>query len=525
VNTARKPLFESAEWSEEIIQNVFNAASELAEEERIPDGYPVQIEIISAEQMCDALSTIGMPVGYKHWSFGKQYMRAYEDYLKGRRGLAYEIVINSDPCIVYLMQDNPMAMQTLTIAHAAFGHNSFFRNNYLFKELTDASAIIDYLVFARNFVKQCEDKYGEEEVERLLDAAHALSPSGVFRRGYKERLKIETPEERAARLKEDRERNMDLLMEKTLPFSGDKAEYPEDGMLEKRQRELGLPEENILYFLEKHSPILEPWQKEIVRIVRKISQYFYPQRQTKVMNEGFASFVHYHLTQKMYDRGLITGGARIEILHSHTNVLLQREFNDPYFSGLNPYALGFAIFNDIKRICKDPTEEDRRWFPDFAGDPDWRSVIFGYAMQEFRDESFFLQFLSPHLIRKLRLFVLKDDSGDKKYMEVLHIHDDAGYKDVRKELARQHDVGVLDPDIQVFDADLRGDRVLKLRHDVRNGRLLEKTDRGATLRLVSDTLWGYKVEIEGIDEDGNRRYHVYREPDNDENDDEKDVES
>ena len=138
------------------------------------DIYPNQIEIISAEQMLDAYSCTGLPLMYHHWSFGKRFVRDESNYRHGRSGLAYEIVINSNPCISYNMEENSMAMQILVMSHAAFGHNHFFKNNYLFRDWTDASSIHDYLAFAKSFIAQCEQEYGEEEVEAVLDAAHAL---------------------------------------------------------------------------------------------------------------------------------------------------------------------------------------------------------------------------------------------------------------------------------------------------------------------------------------------------------------
>ena len=137
--------------------------------------------MISTEQMLDAYSSIGMPLFYKHWSFGKHFARNEAMYRAGMQGLAYEIVINSNPCISYIMEENTATMQTLVIAHAAFGHNHFFKNNYVFKQWTDADGILDYLEFARDYMMKCEDQYGEAAVERLLDAAHALMSHGMHR--------------------------------------------------------------------------------------------------------------------------------------------------------------------------------------------------------------------------------------------------------------------------------------------------------------------------------------------------------
>ncbi|RPI37211.1 MAG: SpoVR family protein, partial [Hyphomicrobiaceae bacterium] len=258
------------------------------------------------------------------------------------------------------------------------------------------------------------------------------------------------------------------------------------------QRRLGLPEEKLLYFLEKHAPKLEDWQAELLRIVRLLSQYFYPQRQTKMMNEGCATFVHYEIINRLYDRGLLTDGTMLEFLHSHSSVIYQPSFNDRRFGGFNPYALGFAMMCDIKRICLEPSDEDRAWFPHFAGCGDALGTL-RQAWAEFRDESFILQYLSPKLMRDFRLFAVSDDAKDAA-MRVAAIHDEQGYKDIRRRLARQYDVAVQDPDLQVTDADLSGSRRLVLTHHVRKGILLDKAEAERTLQYLAQ-LWGYRVKL------------------------------
>ena len=138
-----QPITTSSEWNFELIQKFDQVIGKIAKSYGL-DTYPNQIEIISSEQMMDAYSSVGMPVGYHHWSFGKQFLQTQGNYERGYMGLAYEIVINSNPCIAYLMEENTMAMQALVIAHAAYGHNSFFKNNYLFKRLLWA-AFFNYI--------------------------------------------------------------------------------------------------------------------------------------------------------------------------------------------------------------------------------------------------------------------------------------------------------------------------------------------------------------------------------------------
>lgn len=117
-------------------------------------------------------------------------------------GLAYEIVINSDPCIAYLMEENTVTMQALVMAHACYGHNSFFKGNYLFQTWTDASSIIDYLLFAKNYIAECEQKFGVNEVEKLLDSCHALMNYGVdrYKRPEKSRLPKKKRVKKSAKL-------------------------------------------------------------------------------------------------------------------------------------------------------------------------------------------------------------------------------------------------------------------------------------------------------------------------------------
>ena len=151
---ASKKLPSGAEWTFEAIGQYHEEIARVAANYKL-DTYPVQVEMITSEQMMDAYASVGMPVNYHHWSFGKQFLATERRYKRGQMGLAYEIVINSDPCIAYLMEENTLTMQALVIAHAAYGHNAFFKGNYLFRTWTSPDAIGDYLIFPRNYTAQC----------------------------------------------------------------------------------------------------------------------------------------------------------------------------------------------------------------------------------------------------------------------------------------------------------------------------------------------------------------------------------
>ena len=169
VVAAREPLYTGAEWDFGTLRRIHDACEEVALGELGLSVYPNRIEVISAEQMLDAYASVGLPLFYRHWSFGKHFAQHEALYRKGLRGLAYEIVINSDPCLSYVMEENTATLQAVVIAHAAFGHNHFFRNNRLFLDWTDAKGILDYLEFAKGYVQHAEEKHGEAAVERLLE--------------------------------------------------------------------------------------------------------------------------------------------------------------------------------------------------------------------------------------------------------------------------------------------------------------------------------------------------------------------
>lgn len=484
-----KRLPDGSEWTFDLLGHYEQEIARVAADHSL-DTYPSQIEMITSEQMIDAYSSVGMPVGYHHWSFGKAFMNVQRSYKRGQMGLAYEIVINSNPCIAYLMEENTLTMQVLTLAHASYGHNAFFKGNYLFRTWTQADAILDYLVFARKYISECEERYGEEAVEELLDSCHALMNLGVDR--YKRPAKLSASKER----ERQRERETYLQSQvndlwRTLPL---KQTAEREGREERFPSE---PQENLLYFIEKHAPRLAPWQREIVRIVRKVAQYFYPQRQTQVMNEGWATFWHYTILNTLYDQGYLSDGFMLEFLQSHTNVLHQPPYYSPAYSGINPYALGFAIYCDLRRICEHPTEEDRRWFPELAG-AEWLRAL-DFAMRNFKDESFIAQYLSPTVIRDLKLFAVLDDDT-KERLEITAIHDEAGYRQVRQALADQYNLGNREPNIQVYQVDRYGDRSLTLRHYQFNRRPLGDSTKEVLKHLAR--LWGYTVRIESVNDQG-----------------------
>lgn len=465
------------DWDFQAIENIDREIARVAKNFQL-DTYPNQLEIITSEHMMDAYSSVGLPTYYNHWSFGKSFIETEHDYKKGQSGLAYEIVINSNPCIAYLMEENSLMMQALVIAHASYGHNSFFKGNYLFRTWTDAEGIVDYMLFAKRYLTECESKYGVDKVEKLLDSCHALQNFGVdrYKRPVKDSLAVEKAKQKE---REEYAQSQVNDLWRTLPrkkgtLHASKSEkFPSE------------PQENILYFIEKNAPLLAPWEREVIRIVRKVAQYFYPQRQTQVMNEGWATFWHYTILNQLYEEDIVGDGFMMEFLQSHTSVTYQHPRGR-----INPYALGFAMMVDIRRMCENPTDEDRKWFPDIV-DTDWLETL-DFAMRNFKDESFIQQYLSPKVMRDFHMYSVLDDHKNN-FLKISSIHDDSGYRHIRDALSSQYRLSDNEPDIQIVSVDIKGDRSMKLQYLKQQERPLN--DHSYAVMRHIERLWGFDAHL------------------------------
>jgi len=479
------------DWSFEHIEETFNNIERIATEKFNLNPYPSQIEMITSEQMLDAYCSVGLPIFYPHWSFGKDFTAQSDAYRRGLMGLAYEIVINSSPCVAYLMEENTMLMQALVMAHASFGHNHFFKNNYLFKQWTDAESIIDYLIYAKKFIRDCEEKFGHSEVEEVLDSCHTMQHFGVDKYTHPPIL---SANEEIAKTKERDEYIQSQLNDlwRTVPVTKSKDDKTGNGAAHFPKE----PQENIMYFIEKNAPNLPQWKREIIRIVRKIAQYFYPQAQLQLMNEGAACYYHNKIIHEMYDEDLLDDGAMLEFYESHTGVTRQLDH-----AQFNPYSLGWNMYKDIERVATNPTDEDRMWFEDqeWVGCGDGNGTVL-WAIENFKDESFIQQFLSPKIMRDFSMFDLLDDEEEPTFI-VKATQNSQGYKRIREKLSLQYNYGYKLPDIQVTNVDLWGDRSMTLTHYMTNGRPLDIDDTTEVLKHIA-RLWGYNVKLESRNEKG-----------------------
>lgn len=446
-----KLLFTGYEWNPDLIEKLWEVIDKIGREELELDYFQPQFDIVTAEQMIDAYSSVGMPIYYNHWSFGKDFIKNQNDYKNGKMNLAYEMVINSNPCLAYLMEDNTAVTTALVIAHANCGHAHFFKNNYLFKQHSDPDNILNDLKYAKNFIMDCEQKHGPDSVELLLNLLHVIAPFGINKYN-KRKISAQEKEKREILKKEISEQlyNKELDCTPDIPntVEDDFKRFLKDidSQSQSNRDEIFLGEENLLQFIIDHTLVLEDWQIEIVKIIANIQQYFYPQSQTKVMNEGWACFVHYHIMHNLYEQGYIDEGAYLEFIQLHTSVCAQWDM-----SALNPYALGFEIFMDLKRACLNPDEEDYLYLSSIAGKSEWKKELKN-IVKYFKDESFVLQFLSPKVIRKFKLFSYHDNAVDD-YVKITATQNDESVKTIRRLLSESLSIDNWKPDLEVETLD------------------------------------------------------------------------
>jgi stage V sporulation protein R len=411
------------------------------------DYYEQEFEIIDYEDMIGYESYIGMPSHYPHWSFGKSYERIKTLHKYNLTGLPYEMVINSNPCIAYLMKDNSLLLQVLTIAHV-YGHNDFFKNNRLFKLGSKAEYTVEMFKNHANRIREyiSDPSIGYVRVEKIINAAHAvkLQTERVvdFQNKTEEKQKIKSA-------MTDIKRDFPFLER----YNQTESEAPEINQQEVRIPEK--PEEDILKFIINYGRLQE-WEKDILSIVREEAQYFIPQIETKIMNEGWASFWHYKLLNLLE----LPQTMHIEFLRKHNEVIR------PLKSSINPYYIGFKIFESL----------NNKYGPE---------KIFEVRQTE-RDQSFIRRYLTQQLCSEMNLFEYMSSGND---FIVSEVSDEEGWKTVRDTLCNTVGIGSI-PTILVTDW-IQKDNTLVLKHEY-DGRELDLSFAYETLKHIVD-LWNGKV--------------------------------
>jgi stage V sporulation protein R len=430
------------------------------------DCYPQEFEVCDHVQMLGYMAYSGMPSHYPHWSYGKAYEKLKTLYDHGVSGLPYEMVINSNPALGYLMRDNSLALQVLTIAHV-YGHNDFFKNNFNFQRTRAEYTLSTFKAHASRVRNYIEDpSIGIEKVESILDAAHALSLQ------CRRNLAV-----KKLALNEDRERLLDAARPREDPFHAlhRRQEYQAPDL----KKIPPSPEEDLLLFIRDYNPFLAEWEKDLLTIVHEQAQYFIPQIETKIMNEGWASYWHREILNSLD----LPQELHIEFLVRHNQVVR------PIEGGLNPYHLGLRLWEDIRKRYDDPSSEEAR---EFRRSPGQGLKQIFEARAADRDASFLRRFLSEELMRDMDLFQYQAKGND---LVISDVADPDGWQKIKETLIKSVGMGTV-PVIKIEDSDYGDNRTLYVRHD-HDGRDLHLEYAERTLGYLY-RLWGREVALETV---------------------------
>jgi stage V sporulation protein R len=430
------------------------------------DCYPQEFELCDHNQMLGYMAYSGMPSHYPHWSYGKAYEKLKTLYDYGVSGLPYEMVINSSPALAYLMRDNSLLLQILTIAHV-YGHNDFFKNNFTFKSTRAEFTVSGFKARGTRVRRYSEDpSIGIDKVEHILDAAHAVSLQ--CRRNLA--IHKRTPEE-------ERQHLLDAARPPEDPFQ---AVHRRKAYKEPDLRKVPLvPDEDLLLFIRDHNPYLAEWEKDLLTIVHEEAQYFIPQIETKIMNEGWATYWH----KRILDGLQLPQGLQLEFIVRHNQVVR------PFPGGLNPYHLGLRVWEDICRHYDNPTPEEAKELA--AAHPSGTQKLFEVREAD-RDVAFLRRHLNETLMRDLGLFEYQTKGED---LVVSEVADEDGWRAVKETLLMNVGMGGM-PVIKVHDADFGHNRTLYLVHAY-DGRDLQLEYAEKTLSYIYQ-LWQRDVALETV---------------------------
>jgi len=399
------------------------------------DWYPIDYEIIDYQEMLGAMAYVGLPTHYRHWSYGKEYERTHTLYNMGQTGLPYEMIINSNPSIAYLMRENALYIHILTMAHCV-GHSDFFKNNRMFGH-TDPDNIIHSFKSAAKYIRQLieDPSIGINRVERILDAAHSIKYQvprfpGIRPKSRKEWLKIEIEKQK-----------------KNILYKPDLHKYPHE------------PEYNLLSFIANNSRGLEEWERNLILIVEENSRYFIPQALTKVMNEGWACTIH----QKIIKELNLPDSLYLPFIKLHNQVIR------PQLGVVNPYHLGFELF---KKLIDEKGFDEAMMIRETHNDI---TFLRSYLDQEFlMDHNLF----SYSFKKKFKTSTIDD------------ISDDAGWETVRDDLITN--IGLNRVPI-IFVEEMEKNHKLKLVHE-HDGRDLDIPYASKVYDYIKE-LWGDEVTL------------------------------
>ena len=405
------------------------------------DWFPIDYEIIDYAEMLGAMAYTGLPTHYRHWSYGKEYERTHTLYNMGQTGLPYEMIINSNPSIAYLMRENALYIHILTMAHCV-GHSDFFKQNRMFAH-TDPSNIIGSFKSAAKYVRQLieDPSIGIDRVEKILDAAHSIKYQVPRFPGIKYKSRAELIEAEKDKMAENPKYKPDLTR---VPLR---------------------PEYNLLRFIADHSKYLEDWERNLILIVEESSKYFIPQALTKIMNEGWACTIH----QKIINELNLPDSLYLPFVKLHNQVIR------PHLGQINPYHLGYKLF---QKIIEEKGFEE------------------AMTIREVHNDITFLRFyMDEEFMRDNNYFSYSFDKN-KQGSIVDDISDEEGWESVRDAMIKNVGLGRL-PVVYVDEIEKDGTLSLVHEHD---GRDMELNYARKVFDFI-ETLWGDNVKLITMVED------------------------
>lgn len=435
------------------------------------DFYPMRYEVCPAD-IIYTFGAYGMPTRFSHWSFGKQFHKMKLQYDLGLSKI-YELVINSDPCYAFLLDTNSLVQNKMIIAHV-LAHCDFFKNNVRFSNTR--RDMVESMTTTAERIAAYEMRYGKKEVEDFLDRVLAIQehidPS--LMRGEQDYEEVETKPER-----------------KPTPYDDlwglDEVEKEKPIVRRERKKFPPQPEKDLLYFIEQHSRELDDWQRDILTMLREEMLYFWPQLETKIMNEGWASYWHQRIMRELD----LTSADTIEYATLNAGVL------QPSRTSINPYYLGVKMFEDIEERYNNPTEKMlARGVKPGSG----REKIFEVREIE-SDISFIRNYLTKEIVEREDMYLFEKKGRDYRVST-------KEYEQVRDQLISMRVNGGF-PYITVVDGDYNRNGELYLMHHY-EGTELDLPYLEHVLPYIYE-LWGRPVHLETIVEDRDIRFSCHGE--------------
>lgn len=434
------------------------------------DYFPMRYEICPSD-IIYTFGAYGMPTRFSHWSFGKMFNKMKMQYDFGLSKI-YELVINSNPCYAFLLDGNSLIQNKLIVAHV-LAHCDFFKNNVRFS--ATHRDMVESMSATAERISKYELIYGTSRVENFIDAVLSIQEHVDPQLIKPQRLdKQRQMEEKQRRAKEARHASPRTGEYDDL-WSLEETEQPAHDSHDNYMAFPPEPEKDIVWFIQEYSETLEDWQRDIMSMLREEMLYFWPQMETKIMNEGWASYWHQRILRELD----LTSEETIEFAKLNSSVV------QPSRQSLNPYYLGLKIFEDIERRWNHPTEEEMTRLGRLPGSG--REKIFEVRELD-SDTSFLRSYLSKELVRDLDLYIFEKQGPEWKIT-------DKSWKNIRDQLVASRINGG-SPYIVVQDGDYKRTGELVLKHQY-EGLELDLKYLEHTLPHVY-TLWGKTVHLETI---------------------------